>query len=51
MTRIPNFAATPFAVGKPPGAPVSRVWSTPEGIDVKSFYGPGDRAGLDLSAD
>ena len=51
MTRIPNFTATPFEVGKLPGAPSSRVWATPEGIEVKSFYGPGDRAGLDLSAD
>jgi methylmalonyl-CoA mutase len=29
----------------------ARLWTTPEGIDVKSSYGPGDRAGLDFSHD
>ena len=52
MSRIPDFAALPFAAAPtPPGAGEARVWTTPEGIDVKSFYGPDDRAGLDLSHD
>ena len=29
----------------------SRIWATPEGIEVRSFYGPQDRDGLDLSSD
>ena len=32
-----------------PGA--TRSWTTPEGIDVKSLYGPLDRDGLDFSSD
>jgi methylmalonyl-CoA mutase len=51
MTRIPNFAATPYAVAaKLPDTPVaSPVWTTPEGVDVKPFYGPSDRGELGLS--
>ncbi len=49
MSRIPDFSALPFAAATPPGAGEARVWTTPEGIDVKSIYGPEDRAGLDLS--
>ena len=48
MSRIPDFSALPFAAATPPGAGEARVWTTPERIDVKSIYGPEDRAGLDL---
>jgi methylmalonyl-CoA mutase len=44
--RIPDFSNLPFApVGSP--APAStQEWATPEGVAVKSFYGPDDLAGL-----
>ena len=52
MSKIPDFSTVPFgAASKLPDAGEMRVWTTPEGIDVKSFYGPGDRAGLALSHD
>ena len=52
MTQIPDFTRTPFAAASPsPGADETRVWTTPEGIDVRSLYGPADRAGLDFSHD
>ena len=52
MSRIPDFAKEAFAVAaRLPGAGEPRIWATPEGIDVRSFYGPGDREGLDLSSD
>jgi methylmalonyl-CoA mutase len=50
MTQIPDFAGITFAVpsanfqSEPSGA----VWTTPEGIAVKSIYGQGDLAGLDF---
>jgi len=52
MSRIPDFSRTPFAAASTsPRLGEIRVWTTPEGVDVKSFYGPADRAGLDLSHD
>ena len=52
MTQIPDFTRTPFAAASTsPGAGETRVWTTPEGIDVRSLYGPADRAGLDFSHD
>ncbi|HXE23509.1 MAG TPA: methylmalonyl-CoA mutase [Roseiarcus sp.] len=52
MSRIPDFSKAPFAAPRRPiDAGASRVWTTPEGIDVKSLYGPADRAGLDLAHD
>jgi methylmalonyl-CoA mutase len=52
MSQIPNFSAVPF------GSPARQTYAgptpvvrTPEGIDVKSLYGPRDREGLDLSHD
>jgi methylmalonyl-CoA mutase len=50
MTQIPDFAGITFAVPtarfqcEPSGA----VWTTPEGIAVKSIYGEGDLAGLNF---
>ncbi len=52
MSRIPDFSRTPFAAASTsPRLGETRVWTTPEGVDVKSFYGPADRAGLDFSHD
>src|SRR5579871_3103198 len=50
MSRIPDFAAVPFALPRSaPPLEAPRVWATPEGIEVKSVYGPADRDGIDLS--
>jgi methylmalonyl-CoA mutase len=48
MSQIPDFATVPFAP-PPSGGDAPRsgdVWETPEGIAVKSAYGPADLAGL-----
>ena len=45
MSRIPNFANVSFeAASQLQGFNEARVWTTPEGIDVKSLYGPADIA-------
>ena len=52
MSGIPDFAKVPFAAPsglRGPGEP--RIWTTPEGIDVKSSYGASDRNGLDFAHD
>jgi methylmalonyl-CoA mutase len=52
MSHIPNFSSVAFLAESnaiDPGA--TKSWTTPEGIDVKSLYGPLDRDGLDLSSD
>ncbi len=50
MGRIPNFSKVAFSIpAKLPGAGETQAWSTPEGIEVKSYYDETDRAGLDLS--
>src|SRR6516164_7259257 len=47
MTRFPDFATLPFDVEEPAAsAPANAPWETPEGIAVKSAYGPADIAGL-----
>ena len=52
MSQIPDFSSVPFAApSKPIDAGDERIWTTPEGIEVKSFYGPHDRDGIDLSSD
>src|SRR5271165_3152351 len=52
MSRIPNFANVSFeAAAQWRGFNEARVWTTPEGIEVKSSYGPADRDGLDFSHD
>ena len=52
MSQIPDFSNVPFANPRRPiGARAGQVWTTPEGIDVKSLYGPADRAKLDLAHD
>jgi methylmalonyl-CoA mutase len=52
MSRIPNFSRVPFAPSSKPIDPgEKRIWTTPEGIEVKSFYGPRDCDGIDLSSE
>jgi len=52
MSPIPNFSSVSFATpSKPSDSGDKRIWATPEGIEVKSFYGPRDRDGIDLSSD
>ena len=50
MSAIPDFTTIAFAParGAPAPAPSGAPWMTPEGIPVKSVYGPADRAGLDF---
>src|SRR6516165_1926680 len=49
MTRIPDFTKIAFAeAGGPPPASAAAPWMTPEGILVKSAYGPEDPMGLDF---
>ena len=52
MSQIPDFSNVPFvAPSEPADAGASRTWATPEGIEVKSIYGPDDRSGVDLSSE
>ena len=52
MSQIPDFTKVPFAIpSKPIESEEGRIWATPEGIEVKSVYGPRDRDGIDLSSD
>ena len=52
MSQIPDFSSVPFAApSNPIEAGALQTWTTPEGIEVKSFYGPRDRDGIDLSSD
>jgi methylmalonyl-CoA mutase len=48
MSRLPDFAAAPFRPAVPASAAPSRILQTPEGIALKSAYGPADVAGLDF---
>ena len=52
MNQIPDFSSIPFArPSKTVDSGDKRIWATPEGIEVKSFYGPPDRNGIDLSSE
>jgi methylmalonyl-CoA mutase len=52
MSQIPDFSKVQFAFpSKAVDSGDKRSWATPEGIEVKSFYGPPDRNGLDLSSE
>ena len=48
MTIPDSFAGLPLAgVGTTPDAPVTgEPWKSPEGIEIKGWYGPDDLAGL-----
>jgi methylmalonyl-CoA mutase len=49
VTRIPDFSVLPFARPRPPAtAAAETVRETPEGIALRSHYGPADVAGLDF---
>ena len=52
MSSIPDFSSVSFAApSKSVDSGEKRIWTTPEGIEVKSFYGPRDRDGIDLSSE
>ena len=52
MSQIPDFSTVPFAArSNSAGAAAPRIWTTPEGVIVKSLYGPRDREGLGLAAE
>ena len=48
MSAIPDFSALPWrtTAAPAPDAPARAPWLSPEGIAVRPFYGPADRAGL-----
>ena len=48
MTRVPDFAAVPFADVAPPAPPPGEPWLTPEHIAVKPAYSEADLAGIDF---
>src|ERR1700690_1997187 len=48
MSAIPNFASLPFSVASAPATSGAEIWPTPEGIAVKSIYGPDDLRDLDF---
>src|SRR5271170_5264081 len=48
MSAIPSFASLPFSVASAPATSGAEVWPTPEGIAVKSIFGPNDLSGLDI---
>jgi methylmalonyl-CoA mutase len=49
MSRIPDFTKVAFAAtAMPPSGATAAPWLTPEGIAVKSAYGPRDVDGLDF---
>ena len=52
MSAIPNFASLPFSATAPRAVTLKargpEIWPTPEGIAVKSIYGPDDLRGLDF---
>jgi methylmalonyl-CoA mutase len=47
MSAIPDFATLPFSAIDAPTPVAGPIWPTPEGISVKSIYGPEDLAGLE----
>ena len=49
-SRIPDFATIPFAGEAIPAVPFAAAepWMTPEGIPVKTHYGPQDREGIEF---
>ena len=52
MSQIPDFSKVSFAAPSKPVDPGDkRIWSTPEGIEVKSLYEPHDRDGAILDGD
>ncbi len=50
MSAFPNFADLAFdgAAGGVTTAPAAAPWETPEGVPVRSAYGPADTANLDF---
>ncbi|MCG8444747.1 MAG: methylmalonyl-CoA mutase family protein, partial [Hyphomicrobiales bacterium] len=48
MSRIPDFTNVPYETARGAQTPQGEPWMTPEGIAVKTAYGPEDRSGLDF---
>ncbi len=50
MSRVPDFSSVAYAVesASAPQVGTDEPWLTPEGIPVKSVYGPADRDGIDV---
>jgi methylmalonyl-CoA mutase len=48
MSRIPDFTKVDFAAAASPTSPT--IWTTPEGLDVKSSYSAADTKDLDFLA-
>src|SRR5581483_6840609 len=49
MSRIPDFSTVDFAAAAADAAAADQTpWLTPEGIAVKTQYGPDDVAGIDF---
>ncbi|HZZ67578.1 MAG TPA: methylmalonyl-CoA mutase family protein, partial [Phenylobacterium sp.] len=46
MSRFPDFATLPFSDLPSQALPQGAPWETPEGIAVRTSYGPADTAGL-----
>ena len=49
MSRLPDFTLVPFTASSVDGRS-GHDWETPEGIHVKSAYGPDDMGGIDFVA-
>ncbi len=49
MSRIPDFTRIDLATPTAGTVEHGRMWETPEGIEVKTAYGPDDRRGLDFA--
>ena len=48
MSRIPDFTNVPYETARGAQTPQGEPWMTPEGIAVKTAYGPEDRSELDF---
>ncbi|MGI9482358.1 MAG: methylmalonyl-CoA mutase family protein, partial [Hyphomicrobiales bacterium] len=48
MTRIPDFSTIEFETPEAFAGTPGDAWTTPEGIEVKTDYGPQDHKGLDF---
>ncbi len=50
MSAVPDFSAVdwrPTIAPRSPGEPARDPWASPEGIAIRPFYGPADRAGIE----
>ena len=50
MSAVPDFTTVewrPTIAPRSPGEPARDPWTSPEGIAIRPFYGPADRAGIE----